>query len=1275
MSAGAILGWLLAGVAAALIIPSLIKMPSMSSFIPQGPIDTSSLGGGAALPPPTTPAVSAPAAASATMTGQKNVIANSPTYGWDGIRNTARSGATIPIVYGKHRIGGTLLNVFKETAGKKQRLNMLIAVSEGEIGSIGDIEINGNPLYNYHSVYYDYRLGWNSQSVINGFGDTITEYSQNAKITTGGYIYTTRGTGVQAFEVFVSFPQGLYTIDSKDDETDYINDVQAENLSLSDHNNALAGQIANIQGQIDYYSGLIVGLQGQIQDAQKVINWLQTDRPPGWQEGITGVWQPKILAYNDQISGHQAAIRSLQSNIAALQTDQRGLAAQQTANSYRILNTSRTLSLNQHISRAVTWEVKYKKSDAGGWTSAGKVTTIDTSKSPVRASFRVDNVPAGRYDIQIKRLTPTATSFRTIDEMYLTAVDEILYDDLAYPNTALLGIRAVATDQLNGSMPTVTCVVTGKKIKVWNGAAWETRWSNNPAWIVYDLLISGRYGLGHFVSESEVDLDSFYEAAQWCDELVDDGAGGLERRCEWDGVIDSAPPAWDLLNQICSTFGGVLIYSAGLYGLKVSKPGSAVQMFTMGNIVAGSFSGSYLSVEKQSNAVDVQFTNKSQNYEMDMIPIETAAAYQNGEPLRKQSVSLLGITRKSQAMREGNRILNTARLIRRKIQFSAAVDSLACEVYDIVNFSHDLPLWGFSGRVRRAWGRNVELDREVTIQAGKTYALRIRRSGDDSQEELTVSTGAGTSAMITVAADWAEPVTAGDIYSFGEVEKVIKPFRITSITRDSDLTRQIEAAEYNAGVWEYDNIVLETPNYFSLPNPLGPPEHISALTLAERLYFNGAGELATAIDISFSVPLPIEGLNIYSHAEIYASRDGGATWQMAGTTANNHYTLDNVLENETYHVRVLSVSGRGAKADFNAAPEESIYVMGKTKRPDPVTGFTAIQQGKSINLTWDASAELDIAGYVIREGVTWDAGLPVTTLEPGTSLNVSRAINGTYRFWLKVVDTSGNYSTAVSAQVTVSGLEYNAIVSHEEITDPVSGTLTDFIYISELSGIINPSALTWADVGTRQLNDADLNSGTLAASATHTFETDAQDIGRVGTCNLTLKLDIDATDNNVTGLSYPNRKWNDYPSDTWNSITALFDLTVEINTSEDNITWSGWRPYINGAYTARYYKWRITVNSSLTARVLITALTEVIDVPDVEFWVSDFSASSGGSSIVFSDYGKTFYQPPKLAVTPKGSGFLLPVVSNINAASATITFYDHAGASVAGSGDVFIDGY
>jgi len=239
-------------------------------------------------------------------------------------------------------------------------------------------------------------------------------------------------------------------------------------------------------------------------------------------------------------------------------------------------------------------KIEYSIHGEDDWTTAFNTTISSKQRTEVKRYFRVNGLAPEQYDIRVTRTT-AGGGFYTFGDMSLAYVIEIRTDDLAYPNTAKLGIKALATNQISGSTPNVTCVVKGRKVEVpkvmydgeevawedyywnedeeeyrlldgdasctWDGETWVERYSANPVWCIRDLLTNARFGLGDHISTTQVDRDSLLAVSRYCEEKVSDGEGGFEKRMRLDVVIDSTGRALDILLQLMTAFRGIIFYS------------------------------------------------------------------------------------------------------------------------------------------------------------------------------------------------------------------------------------------------------------------------------------------------------------------------------------------------------------------------------------------------------------------------------------------------------------------------------------------------------------------------------------------------------------------------------------------------------------------------------------------------------------------------------------------------------------------------------------------
>ena len=486
--------------------------------------------------------------------GSSGLDEGSPTYGWDGIQTIQEVGVPVAVVYGEHKVGGNIINQFIQDNGNKSYLNVLLALCEGEIESIDDIEINDNPIANFDGISIIKRYGTNDQTMIENFEDLHNIYPVNANLTDGNsYIYTTIDSDVEGFEIYLRLNNGLYQQNS---------------------------------------SG-----------------------------GVTS-WDVK-------------------------------------------------------------YRVEYKPSSGSVWFDLGEQTISDNSRSSVRRTFRKIGLAPDEYDIKITR-TSEDSSLDPLKQGDLTLfqIDEIKTDDLKYPNTALLGLKLLATDQLSGSMPNITLIVKGKKVLVpkimngveevvwddyywdgadyrllsndtvlsWDGTTYVQRYSANPVWCLSDLIVNSRYGLGEFISTANLDESLLLEMSRYCEEKVPDGTDGYEKRFRLDVVIDSNTKALDLLIQLCATFNAMPVYSAGGISFKIDKQSNPTQLFGMGNIIKDSFVQSWKTIKEIPNVIEVQFMDKDKGYRQETVFYIDEEALGAGDPMRKSQLRLF-TTRASYAIR------------------------------------------------------------------------------------------------------------------------------------------------------------------------------------------------------------------------------------------------------------------------------------------------------------------------------------------------------------------------------------------------------------------------------------------------------------------------------------------------------------------------------------------------------------------------------------------------------------------------------------------------
>ncbi len=451
------------------------------------------------------------------------------------------------------------------------------------------------------------------------------------------------------------------------------------------------------------------------------------------------------------------------------------------------------------------------------------VTFSEATQSALKRTIPMEDLPTGQYDLQVTLLS------KPDDVMVVwSSVAQVIQDDLVRPNKVLLGLKALATDQLSGGVPTVTWIQTRSKVWVWipdaanpEGGEYQERDADNPAWACY-WLINRMYKLTDLqddkivhevvrgVHHDRIDYQAFKEWADFCDGMQPDGTVLPERKLRVNIILDTAQNLWEALRLIAPLGRGNVFLKGTRYSCICDQPGAPVQLFNMSNMILNSFSEQFSDIKDRANAIEVTFFNKDKDYQRDTVTVYSADYNQATTVQNPTQLTLQGCVTLDQAFRHGQYLLKVNQYNRRTCSWSADVDSIACTIGDVVLVQHDIPSWGNGGRVVAATAKTVRLDKLVSMEPDKPYAIRIRLSNDKiinaavinycPPNELQYETD-----LIEVVTPFnvGEIPVASDLYLFGEVNKVAKPFKILSITKDHlNQRRKITALEYNEAVYE-----------------------------------------------------------------------------------------------------------------------------------------------------------------------------------------------------------------------------------------------------------------------------------------------------------------------------------------------------------------------------------------------------------------------------------------------------------------------------------------
>lgn len=612
-----------------------------------------------------------------------------PSYGIDGAKNTSVEGICVPVGYGKFRQGGNILGLHIDNdRDDNQILYMLISAGEGKVASISDIEINDTPLENFKDVEFQTRLGAANQLPIPWFNDTIVAQNKNQKLTTD-WFYSTTTTAVDKLRLDFVAPQGLATIDLK---------------------SGAVGS-ASVDMEIEYRT--VGGTWGSLPATSEINSW--TDVHGVYAGPVGSQYDPKTGRAWTSTGGVIAYIANPVFNWFNTQAQQitDPVQLEYLANNTPVFTPAKTtiLSVDEAITTPSSITSRVPNYVLGIAISAAK-------RSAVRKSFSTAKLSPLIYEVRVRRTTVQSKLTNVIDAVYLSDINEIVLESLSYPNTALLGLKIRLTDQLSG-LPKVTYINGGVEVQTYGSPGiyatadqWYVSASSNPAWVVWDILTNRRYG-GAFPT-SRLDFIAFRNWAKHCE----------EQKLTWNGVIDTEMNVWDACQLVLRVGHSQLVNVGTRYTVVTEKKADPVMMFSVANMVQGSYKETWLGTADRANEVDVTFFDKTDSYKQRTIKVYDPSVLTSGAKQRSSAITLYGVVDHETAYKEAQFQLNLNRYILKTVNFSAPMEAVACSVGDLIYVQHDMSEWAFAGRFEGGSTLSeVNLDRTVSMVGGKQYKL------------------------------------------------------------------------------------------------------------------------------------------------------------------------------------------------------------------------------------------------------------------------------------------------------------------------------------------------------------------------------------------------------------------------------------------------------------------------------------------------------------------------------------------------------------------------
>ncbi|MFZ6726154.1 host specificity protein J [Undibacterium sp. MH2W] len=633
-------------------------------------------------------------------------------------------------------------------------------------------------------------------------------------------------------------------------------------------------------------------------------------------------------------------------------------------------------------------------------------------------------LPAAKngWTVRVTRTTPNANSSTVSDTTTVLTYTELIDARLNYPMSALIGVQIDASQFQ--SIPTRSYDLLGRIIQVpsnydpvartysgiWDGTL-KPAWTNNPAWIFYDLLTNSRYGLGNLIPSSYVDKWGLYIIGQYCDQMVPNGLGGTEPRFTCNVYLQSAAEAYKVLQDLASVFRGITYWASGSIVVSADMPQDPTYTFTAANVIDGKFHGAGSAKSTRYTTATVTWNDPNNFYKQKVEYVQDDLGVQR-YGVKPINVTAFGCTSQGQAQRVGQWMLLTSRLETDMLTFSVGLDALVVTPGQIIRIANPNKAGVRNGgRISSAVGRVVTLDKAPAISAGDLLTV-ILPSGVSATRVVQSISG----NSVTVVGDWPVMPQPQAIWSVDNANLVAPTYKILSITEKDGLTYEISAIQHIAG--KFDNIdngtiIQNKPTALLADLPDLPTN----LLFSANTYWNPSNISVTDGNLSWSGTSPKYLVQWQRNNDIVN----------LDTSLTPSYQINSMLAG-TYNFTITAVSAAGKRSQ--PVPYSVVVSNSTDASVSAATSLTTAANIFEIDVSW--AIPPSIINYLVGTEI-WSSATP--NLSDATKLTTIPAPQNTFAltglsagqivyFWVRLVDKRGNlsdyYPTGTGAKGTTS---------------------------------------------------------------------------------------------------------------------------------------------------------------------------------------------------------------------------------------------------------------
>ncbi|EEG0730532.1 host specificity protein J [Salmonella enterica] len=653
------------------------------------------------------------------------------------------------------------------------------------------------------------------------------------------------------------------------------------------------------------------------------------------------------------------------------------------------------------------------QTDGGTWLTVLNTSVTGKTTSGYERSHRIDLPQAGStWTIRLRKITADANSAKIGDKMTLQSFTEVIDAKLRYPNTALLYIE-FDSSQFNGSIPQISCEPKMRVIRVpdnydpetrtysgtWQGA-FKWAWTDNPAWIFYDLVITDRFGLGNRLSAANIDKWTLYQVSQYCDQPVPDGKGGsgTEPRYTCNVYVQDRNDAYTVLRDFAAIFRGMTYWGGDQIVALADMPRDVDYAYTRANVIDGRFTYSSSTSKTRYTTALVSWSDPGNAYADAMEPVfEQPLVARYG--FNQLEMTAIGCTRQSEANRKGRWGILTNNKDR-VVSFDVGLDGNIPQPGYIIAVSDEL-LSGkvMGGRISAVNGRVIKLDRVADAAAGDRLILNLPSGASQSR---TIQAVNGESVTVTTA--YSETPQAEAVWVVESDELYAQQYRVVSVSDNNDGTFSIAGAWHDPDKYariDTEAIIDQRPVSVIPPGNQSPPANIviSSFSVVQQ---NISVE---TMRVSWD-----QAQNAIAYEAQWRRNDGN--WVNVPRSSTTSFDVSGIYAGR-YLVRVRAINASEISSGWGYSEEKTL--TGKVGNPPKPVGFATTPINWGIRLNWGFPANTgDTLKTEIQYTANSDFSNPLLLSDvPYPSAEYTQlGLKAGQEFWYRaqLVDRTGNES-------------------------------------------------------------------------------------------------------------------------------------------------------------------------------------------------------------------------------------------------------------------------